>query len=214
MPLTCNALAIYERVCRLIYAQSLHCYFLLGANPSIPTIYYVDRLRTGRSYATRSVRAVQQGKAIFIMMCSFHKPEPRQPTHSWPMPRGIPPPEECELEEVRWAREAQNLKDERLKKFHLDFAAERTASPIAVSCAKEGWVMKDGTKCYMYWMQARNVNVQNYEAPFQKVCPFYGYDSVFLIHRPRTTILPVHIGISIRPLLVCLQSWNPLIAFL
>lgn len=57
-------------------------------------LYYVDRVRDGRSYATRSVRAVQGGKAVFVMMCSFQLPEHQQPSRFWPMPK-VPPPEDC-----------------------------------------------------------------------------------------------------------------------
>lgn len=74
------------------------CYFLLSASPEHPILYYVDRLRDGRSYATRFVRAVQRGKIIFILMCSFHKPEPEHPIAQWQMPADAPMPEELELD--------------------------------------------------------------------------------------------------------------------
>ena len=55
-------------------------------------------------------------------MCSFHKPEPYQPSHAWPMPPNVPSPEECELQEIIWAREAirQDL-DERTKRVYQMF---------------------------------------------------------------------------------------------
>lgn len=64
----------------------------------MPILYYVDRLREGRSYSTRSVRAVQKGKVIFIMMCSFHKPEPQHPSHQWTIPASLPKPEDVEID--------------------------------------------------------------------------------------------------------------------
>lgn len=73
------------------------CYFLLGASASTPLLYYVDRVRDGRSYATRSVRAVQGGRNVFIMLCSFQKPEPWQPSRHWSMPPS-PRPDECDTE--------------------------------------------------------------------------------------------------------------------
>ena len=60
-------------------------------------LYYVDRVRDGRSYATRSVRAVQGGRNVFIMLCSFQIPEFWQPSRHWPMPQA-PHPDECETE--------------------------------------------------------------------------------------------------------------------
>lgn len=39
----------------------------------------IDRARDGRSYATRTVKAVQKGKEIFVLVASFQQPEPDQP---------------------------------------------------------------------------------------------------------------------------------------
>lgn len=55
--------------------HSLHGYFLLAGDPSIPIIYDVDRIRDGRSFTTRRVKAIQHGAAIFSMSASFHKSE-------------------------------------------------------------------------------------------------------------------------------------------
>ncbi|MCJ0902549.1 acyl-CoA thioesterase II [Rhodococcus sp. ARC_M6] len=52
--------------------HSLHGYFLRPGNPKIPTVYLVDRIRDGRSFCTRRVNAVQDGKTIFTMSASFH----------------------------------------------------------------------------------------------------------------------------------------------
>lgn len=53
-----------------------------------------------------TVKAVQNGAVIFVLMCSFHKPEPWQPSHQWPMPPNVPSPEECDLDEITLARRA------------------------------------------------------------------------------------------------------------
>lgn len=71
--------------------HSLHAYFLLGGDPQVPIIYEVDRIRDGRSFATRRVVAVQHGRAIFAMSASFHADEPGF-EHAAPMPQ-VPPPE-------------------------------------------------------------------------------------------------------------------------
>ena len=57
-------------------AHSLHGYFLRPGDPSVPIIYDVDRIRDGKSFATRRVVAIQHGAAIFSMSVSFHKSEP------------------------------------------------------------------------------------------------------------------------------------------
>jgi acyl-CoA thioesterase-2 len=55
--------------------HSLHGYFLLAGDPSLPIIYDVERIRDGGSFTTRRVKAIQHGAAIFTMSASFHKAE-------------------------------------------------------------------------------------------------------------------------------------------
>ncbi|MDQ0511345.1 acyl-CoA thioesterase [Ancylobacter amanitiformis] len=57
-------------------AHSLHAYFLLAGDPSVPILYEVERVRDGRSFATRRTVAIQHGRPIFIMSVSFHREEP------------------------------------------------------------------------------------------------------------------------------------------
>ncbi len=52
-------------------AHSLHAYFLNAGDIAAPIVYHVDRLRDGRSFVSRQVRAVQYGKVIFTMLASF-----------------------------------------------------------------------------------------------------------------------------------------------
>ena len=42
--------------------HSLHCYFMLPGDPRIPIIYEVERIRDGKSFATRRVMARQHGR--------------------------------------------------------------------------------------------------------------------------------------------------------
>jgi len=69
------------------------------ANPQIPFIYEVDRLRDGKSYATRRVTAIQHGHAIFSMMVSFHVEEATAFNHQDRMP-DVPPPDKLTAEEL------------------------------------------------------------------------------------------------------------------
>jgi acyl-CoA thioesterase-2 len=71
--------------------HSLHCYFLLGGDPSIPIIFDVERIRDGGSFTTRRVVAIQHGRPIFSMSVSFHKDEGGF-SHQMPMPE-TPAPE-------------------------------------------------------------------------------------------------------------------------
>ena len=71
--------------------HSLHCYFLLAGDPSVPIIYDVDRIRDGGSFTTRRVVAIQHGHAIFSMSASFQIDEPGL-EHFIPMP-DVPAPD-------------------------------------------------------------------------------------------------------------------------
>lgn len=77
-------------------AHSMHGYFILAGDLEVPVVYFVDRLRDGRSFTTRRVTAIQHGNAIFNMSASFHRAE-EGPTHQAPMP-DVPGPEELRSE--------------------------------------------------------------------------------------------------------------------
>ncbi|WP_173912319.1 acyl-CoA thioesterase II [Acinetobacter sp. Marseille-Q1618] len=55
--------------------NSLHAYFLYGGDVNAPIIYEVDKLRDGKSFLSRQVRAIQHGRTIFSAMVSFATPE-------------------------------------------------------------------------------------------------------------------------------------------
>jgi acyl-CoA thioesterase-2 len=71
--------------------HSMHAYFLLAGDPKAPIVYDVERIRDGRSFATRRVVAIQHGQAIFSMSVSFHADEPGL-DHQMPMP-DVPHPD-------------------------------------------------------------------------------------------------------------------------
>jgi acyl-CoA thioesterase II len=70
--------------------HSLHAYFLRPGDPHSPILYEVDRIRDGRSFATRRVVAIQHGEAIFHLSASFHVAEFGF-AHQLPMPETVDP---------------------------------------------------------------------------------------------------------------------------
>jgi acyl-CoA thioesterase-2 len=93
-----QALVAACRTVETIRPHSLHAYFMLPGDPSVPIIYEVERLRDGRSFATRRVKAIQRGRAIFTLSSSFHVEEEGL-SHQIAMPE-MPPPEELPGEDV------------------------------------------------------------------------------------------------------------------
>ncbi|HVS64889.1 MAG TPA: acyl-CoA thioesterase domain-containing protein [Thermoanaerobaculia bacterium] len=73
--------------------HSLHAYFLRPGGHDRPLRFLVDRIRDGRSFTTRRVKAHQSGEAIFALEASYALPEDGI-EHQDPMPE-VPPPEQC-----------------------------------------------------------------------------------------------------------------------
>jgi acyl-CoA thioesterase-2 len=75
-------------------AHSIHVYFLRLGDPHTPIEYRVERLRDGRSFSARLVRAVQHNEEILVATVSFVKPEQPGLEHQVTAPV-VPPPAAC-----------------------------------------------------------------------------------------------------------------------
>ncbi|CAG8972054.1 hypothetical protein HYALB_00004918 [Hymenoscyphus albidus] len=77
--------------------HSMHCYFVLAGDATIPVMYYVEHVREGRSFATRTVQARQRGMAIFTTTMSFTREDSgghKTVEHAVPLPgKHLPPPD-------------------------------------------------------------------------------------------------------------------------
>jgi acyl-CoA thioesterase-2 len=75
-------------------AHSLHGYFILAGDPRTPIDYQVERVRDGKSFATRRCTATQAGRAIFSMEASFqileYGLEHATPAPAAPSPESLP----------------------------------------------------------------------------------------------------------------------------
>ncbi|TVR04305.1 MAG: acyl-CoA thioesterase II [Deltaproteobacteria bacterium] len=109
--------------------HSLHAYFLLAGDVSRPVVYQVDRIRDGRSFTTRRVSAIQNGRAILTAAASFQVEEEAF-DHQDEMPE-VPAPDDVEDDRERYARYG-----DRVPSFVRDFVAApgpfetRTVDPI------------------------------------------------------------------------------------
>jgi len=110
-------------------AHSMHGYFILAGDLEAPIVYFVDRLRDGRSFTTRRVTAIQHGRAIFNLSASFQVEE-AGPDHQLDPPK-VPPPEELRPD-VELLREMADRIPERIRPVlmqdrPIDF---RTVEPV------------------------------------------------------------------------------------
>lgn len=110
-------------------AHSLHAYFLRPGDMKAPIVYDVDRIRDGRSFDTRLVRAIQHGRPIFNLSASFQKQEEGL-EHQMPMPFEVPGPDGLLNEEQlrRKNLKIQAMPPEVQKRFLRDRAVE--ARPV------------------------------------------------------------------------------------
>jgi acyl-CoA thioesterase-2 len=74
--------------------HSLHAYFLGALRPG-PVELEVERLRDGRTFATRHVTSRQHGRTALWQTVSFHQDEPAAP-YQLAMPPGVPGPEDLQ----------------------------------------------------------------------------------------------------------------------
>lgn len=70
--------------------HSLHSYFLRAGDTTVPIVYDVERLRDGRSFATRRVVARQHGRPIYFQTLNLQRAEEGL-EHQDVMPEVIPP---------------------------------------------------------------------------------------------------------------------------
>lgn len=55
--------------------HSFHSYFLRAGDEKLPIVYDVEIMRDGGSFSARRVKAIQKGRPIFYMTCSFQRHE-------------------------------------------------------------------------------------------------------------------------------------------
>lgn len=120
------------------HVHSLHGYFMLPGDTTVPIVYQVDRIRDGRSFTTRRVVAIQHGRAIFSLEASFQRKEEGL-DHQFAMPDDVPPPSSLKTqrellehaehlpEDIRrfWARE----RPLEIKPVNLDHYTSREKLP-------------------------------------------------------------------------------------
>lgn len=76
--------------------HSMHSYFILPGDTTLPVVYNIEITRDGLSFCTRIVKAIQKGQMIFTAMVSYQKLEVISYTFQTKMP-DVPNPESLPL---------------------------------------------------------------------------------------------------------------------
>ena len=113
-----QALVAAERTVEGRAAHSMHAYFILPGDPAVPIVYEVDRIRDGKSFATRRCVAIQHGKAIFALSASFQTTEGGL-EHQMSPPK-VPMPEDLPSEVELRQRFAHTMPDNVRKYFERE----------------------------------------------------------------------------------------------
>eukprot|EP00842_Homolaphlyctis_polyrhiza_P003691 jgi/Hompol1/4322/HPOL_001576-RA len=145
--------------------HSLHSYFLLPGDNTIPIIFRVYRNRDGKSYATRSVAARQRGRVIFILMCSFQVEEASPLVHQLST-------ESCLYSHEQRLREW--LEDPRAAKYHKTIQM-RLEQPIPIDSrpVSHKLINLDPKAPLQYiWMKAKGQLPENQAAFHRCVAAF------------------------------------------
>ena len=109
-------IAANETVSDDMQIHSLHAYFLRPGVIKQPVLFSVDPVRDGKSFFTRTVKAIQNNEIIFTMTVSFQKEEGGI-THSIEMPK-VPDPDELK-DEIQMREENIELIPKELRKFFM-----------------------------------------------------------------------------------------------
>lgn len=144
-----QALMAAGRTCEGRLAHSLHGYFLRAGDTRAPIVYQVERIRDGKSFATRNVKALQHGEIIFIMSASFAVAEDGL-EHQQPMPQVEGPegiPSETELR--------QKIAPMIPEKVREAFARERPIEIRPINPVNPFAPQKQEAKRF-HWMRAQN----------------------------------------------------------
>ncbi|XP_050249645.1 acyl-CoA hydrolase 2-like [Quercus robur] len=135
--------------------HSLHAYFLLVGDFDMPIIYQVQRVRDGKSFATRRVDAIQKGNIVFTLLASFQKEEEGFDRQEATMP-SVPAPEMLpSMEEIRERR----LMDPRLPRSYRNKVAAKNFIPWPIEIRfcepRTSTIQTKSPPSLRYWFRAK-----------------------------------------------------------
>jgi acyl-CoA thioesterase-2 len=127
--------------------HSLHSYFLRPGDPAVPIVYDVERVRDGRSFATRRVLARQHGRPIYGMTASFQVAEEGF-EHQDDMP-DVPAPADS-FDVTQWMSNDERRREEWLREWSaLDLRLARREPGLGQEDGHTGPVAVD------YWIRVK-----------------------------------------------------------
>uniref|UniRef100_A0AC35TS98 Thioesterase/thiol ester dehydrase-isomerase n=1 Tax=Rhabditophanes sp. KR3021 TaxID=114890 RepID=A0AC35TS98_9BILA len=102
-----------------VCVHSCHSYFIKMGTGDTPIFYHVERIRDGKSFYSRLVKAIQNGEVIFTAQMSFHCNEESTLHHQEPM-KDVPRPEDLENTHQAAERYLEAFDQGKIK-FHSEY---------------------------------------------------------------------------------------------
>ncbi|PNY27205.1 Acyl-coenzyme A thioesterase 8 [Tolypocladium capitatum] len=121
--------------------HSCHCYFLLAGSADVPILFHVERVRDGRSFATRTVQARQRGRCIFTTTISFVRVGSGGRVslhHTVPLPDGVAAPDDD------WDGGVEPGREERFQTYKIDVLSSEETSPRLDRRKMRQWIRSRG----------------------------------------------------------------------
>ncbi|KAF8363509.1 hypothetical protein PRIPAC_90432, partial [Pristionchus pacificus] len=144
--------------------HSMHSFFILNVDTTVPVDYHVRLLRDGRSFCTRSVEAIQKGKVVFCLQTSFHVVEPDSCVHQSDYPKVVKPADECPELSLSSKELLDRIASGEVKGSEHTRAAivkhsqiDRTQWLFDIRCTDTAALfgLGDPTRTFYFWMKAR-----------------------------------------------------------
>ncbi|QIR14070.1 acyl-CoA thioesterase II [Shewanella aestuarii] len=134
------------------HVHSMHSYFLRAGDEKLPIVYDVEIMRDGGSFSARRVKAIQKGRPIFYMTCSYQTVEEGFEHHA-KMP-AVPGPDGLLNQQELAMTMRDKVSAKVLEKFMEDAPIEmrlvnplNPMSPSVVEPVRHVWIRANGKVC-------------------------------------------------------------------
>jgi acyl-CoA thioesterase-2 len=126
--------------------NSLHAYFLRPGDINVPVEFNVEYIRDGRSFSSRQVIAMQQGKELFRTLVSIQTPAETPHYARGAMP-DVPPPEYIPFtyDDFNSQQSGENKRDGSRRPIDIRYINPPSARGESVTESQLMWMRIEGT---------------------------------------------------------------------
>ncbi|GMR37213.1 hypothetical protein PMAYCL1PPCAC_07408 [Pristionchus mayeri] len=143
--------------------HSIHFFFILSVDTTVPVEYHVTTLKNGKTFCTRSVTAIQNGKVATTMQVSFHLVEPDAIAHQIDFPI-VKSADECPdlsetsgelLERISRGKQLGSVSAREVIAMHSQ--VDTTLFEVRCTDTDSFLGTEEGQKRFFFWVRAKVV---------------------------------------------------------